>query len=515
MICEASEDATPEVELWEEREDLDETLATFGLLLPDEEACIPLGLLWEVYSTSPTIASRKFAKNQTLRSMSHVCRTWRASLIHAKYLWRDIAFDVNEPKSIRLAKDFLDVVRDSTIPLHIYLGVGKSMDPEVSTLLQDLRTYTNRWEIFEYQGELKNYRQYLDLEARRLLRFSDRHDFSSVLLPSQKIFAGQAPALRSLSTSEIGNWTIPALSNVTELNIAYCHHSAPFSLKSLIDVFRGTPNLEALRLASPKPLILDCTANEVANLPRLETLRLYNTDIYALVTHLQLPGARSMMFSTSYNRWSQVHPHPAFGAHDIFLPFPPITLLERMFSLVEIRISFLHNGTLRFSIHLSTDDECFFGIHFNLIGEGWCRWKDYFKRSIMELAEHVQLCPKAHLQFASDLSLDCDPLLRFDAIQVLTFDGHGRDILQTLTCSSHGTPPAMLFPHLEELILLDDQMNYYDIPLIPLCLRLREDLSIVVSDINSPLLETVDNLCVIERKSASFNAHQQPTDPPL
>lgn len=73
----------------------------------------------------------------------------------------------------------------------------------------------------------------------------------------------------------------------------------------------------------------------------------------------------------------------------------------------------------------------------------------------------------------------------------------------------------MLFPHLEELILLDDQMNYYDIPLIPLCLRLHEDLSIVVSDINSPLLETVDNLCVIERKSASFNAHQQPTDPPL
>ena len=73
----------------------------------------------------------------------------------------------------------------------------------------------------------------------------------------------------------------------------------------------------------------------------------------------------------------------------------------------------------------------------------------------------------------------------------------------------------MLFPRLEELILLDNQMNYYDIPLIPLCLRLREDLSIVVSDVNSPLLETVDNLCVIERKSASFNTCQQPTDSPL
>ena len=191
MICEASEDATPEVELCEEREDLDETLATFGLLLPNEEAHIPLSHLWEVYSTSPTIALRKFAKNRTLRSMSHVCRTWRACLIHAKYLWRDIAFDVNEPKSIRLAKDFLDAVRGSTIPLHIYLGLGKSVDPKVSTLLQDLRTYTDRWEIFEYQGELKNYRQYLDLEAQRLLHFSDRHDFSSVLLPPRRFSPGK------------------------------------------------------------------------------------------------------------------------------------------------------------------------------------------------------------------------------------------------------------------------------------------------------------------------------------
>ena len=450
--------------------------------------------------------------------MSHVCRTWRAHLIHSKLLWRDIAFDITEPRSIHLAKDFLDVIRDSAIPLHIYAGLGRSVDPEVSTLLQDLRAYTSRWEVFEYRGELKGYQQYLDLEAQRLHYFSDRHDFSSSLLPSQKIFAGQTPALRSLSTSGIGDWALATLSNVTELNITNCQHGVPFSLKSLINVFRSTPNLEVLRLASPNPLALDCTANEVVNLPRLEILRLYNTDIYALIAHLQLPGVYSMMFSSSHNRWSQDHPHPAVGALNIFSPFPPITLLEQIFSLVEIHIGFLHNGTLRFSIHLSTDDEYFFGIHFNLVGEGWCQWERYFKRSIAELAERVRLSPDAHLQLTSDVPLDCDPLLRFGSIRFLTFDGHGRDILHTLTCSSHGFPPAMLFPHLEELILLDDQINYYDIPLIPVCMRFREGLSIVVNDINGPQLEVIDSICVTERKPASLNAYYNqltlPCSPP-
>lgn len=511
MICEASEDAIPDAELREEREDLDETLATFGLLQPDEEVRTPLDPLWEVSSASPTIASRKFAKNRTLRAMSHVCRTWRVRLTHSRCLWRDIAFDVTEPKSIRLAKDFLDAVRDSTISLHIYAGLGRTVYPEVSALLQDLRTYTGRWEVFKYQGELKGYRQYLDLEARRLLHFSDRHDFSSALLSPQKIFAGRAPVLRSLSTSEIGNWTPAALSNITELNIAFCQRGAPFSLKTLIDVFRGTPNLEALQLASPKPLVVDCAVNEAVDLPRLEILRLYNTGIYTLLSHLQLPGACSMMLSSSYSRWS---PRLAFQGN-IFSPFPSITLLDRAFSLVEIRIGFLRNGTLRFSIHLSTDDECFFGIHLNLVGERWCRWESYFKRSIMELAERVRLCPDAHLQFASDIPLDCDPLSRFDTIRFLTFGGHGRDVLHTLARNSHGTPPAIPFPHLEELTLSDDQINYYDIPLIPSCLRFRKGLFIVVSDVNGPLLQTVDNLCVIERRPTSSNGHPQPTDSPL
>ena len=500
MICEASVDKTPEDELFQfrKREDSDETLVTFGLIMPDEGSLDPFGLLWDDSVTPCTVGFRTFTKNRTLRLMSHICRTWRARLIRSKSLWGDIAFDATEPKSVRLAGDFLDMVRDSTVSLHIYAGFGESFDPEVSTLLQDLRTYIDRWQVFEYEGQLREYQQYLDLSAQRLARFSDHHDFSSVLLPPLDIFAGQTPSLRSLSTSQIRNWSAGALSNLTELNVVYSQQGPPFSLGSLVNVLRATPNLEALRLASPNPLVLDCAASEVANLPRLETLRLYNANIYSLIPHLQLPALSGMMFSSSYDRWSYPHPHPVSRAHDLFSPFPPIDLLEQKFSLVEVQIGFLPNGVLRFGAHLYSDDEYFFGVHLNLFEEGWCRWKDFFKRSITRLAERVQLDPMACLQFTSDFPLDCDSFLGFNTIKVLTFGGHGRDIMQTLICVSHETLPAMPFPHLEELTLLDYEMNIHDIPLIILCLQSREDLTIVMRDINGPFLRVSSSLDVIE-----------------
>jgi len=505
MICEASVGETPEDELlqFRKREDSDETLVTFGLIMPDEETLDPLGLLWDDYTTPRTVGFRMFTKNQTLRLMSHVCRTWRARLIHSKSLWGDIAFDATEPKSVRLAGDFLDTTRDSTVSLRIYAGFGGSFDPEVSTLLQDLRKYVNRWQVFEYEGQLKEYLQYLDLGAQRLARFSDHHDFSSILLPPQRIFAGRTPSLRSLSTSQIGNWSAGALSNLTELNVVYSQHGPPFSLKSLINILRETPNLEALRLASPNHLVLDCTASEVANLPRLETLRLYNANIYSLVSHLQLPVLSGMILSSSYDRWSHPQHHPVSRAHDLFSPFPPIDLLEQKFSLVEVQIGFLPNGILRFSAHLFSDDEYFFGVHFNLFGEGWCRWGDYFKRSIMKLAEIVRLDPMATLQFTSDLPFDCDSFLGFHTIRFLTFGGRGRDIIQMLICVSHETLP-MPFPHLTELTLEDEEMNIHDIPLIIVCLQSREGLTIVMRDINNPFLRACSSLDVNEGEQPPF-----------
>ena len=491
---------TPENELFQfrKREDSDETLVTFGLIMPNEETLDPLGLLWDDDITPRTVGFRMFTKNRTLRTMSHVCQTWRARLIHSRSLWGDIAFDATEPKSVRLAGGFLDMTRDSTVSLRIYAGFGGSFDPEVSTLLKNLQTYIDRWQVFEYEGQLKEYQQYLDLGAQRLVRFSDHHDFSSVLLPPRDIFAGQTPSLRSLSTSQIGNWSLGALSNLMELHAVYSQRGPPFSLKSLINILRATPNLEALRLASPNHLVLDCAAHEVANLPQLETLRLYNANIYSLVPHLQLPALNAMMLSSSYDCWSYPHSHPVSRTHDLFSPFPPTDPLEKKFSLVEVQIGFLPNGILRFGTHLYSDDEYFFGVHLNLFGEGWCRWRDYFKRSITKLAELVRLDPMATLQFTSDLPFDCDSFLGFDTIRFLTFGGRGRDIMQTLICVSHGTIPAMPFPHLAELTLEDGGMNIHDIPLVLACLESREDLTFVMRDINSPFLRACSSLDVIE-----------------
>lgn len=493
LICEASEDLTSEDELGAEREDLDRTLAVFGRLVPDETR-ISFSLLREVYSTLPTVALRKFAKNRTLQAMSHVCRSWRAHLIHSMFLWRDIAFDITEPKSLYLAKDFLERIRDSAVTLRIYAGLGNTFKPQVSELFQDLRTHIDRWEVFEYQGELKGYHQYLDLGAQRLLRFSDRHDFST--LSPWKIFASKTPSLRSLTTSEIADWPPSTLSNLVQLNVSYGPQSAVFSLKSLFNVLQSTPNLEVLQLASPIPLILDCAADETVTLPQLKTFRLCNADIYTLITRLQLPSVEEMVFSSDYSHWSEVHPHPTTKFHDIFSPFPQIPLLEQGFSLAEIEVVFLTNGILLFRICLSTADEkYFFEVDLNLAGELACRWRDYLKRSLTKLVERAPLSPGASIHFTSQIPMDCHQFLPFNTVKFITIDGLGNNILEALVCTFHGTP---ILPQLEELVLLDDRISNWDV-LLPLCLQSREDLAIVVRTTNKFLLEGVRGI-VTERE---------------
>lgn len=77
-------------------------------------------------------------KNCDVRAVSHVCRSWRSHTTSFMCLWRDIAFDVADPKSIRLAASFLSLVESQPVPLRIYAGFGPdevSPDPYITKLL--------------------------------------------------------------------------------------------------------------------------------------------------------------------------------------------------------------------------------------------------------------------------------------------------------------------------------------------------------------------------------------------
>ena len=127
----------------------------------------------------PGVVLLKHSKNRDVRAVSHVCRGWRSHATAFACLWRDIAFDIADPKSIRLAKSFLSLVENKDVLLRVYVGFSPentSPNRSVVKLFGDLRRHIHRWEVFEYQGSLGEFRSYLDLPAPNLRYFSDHRD---------------------------------------------------------------------------------------------------------------------------------------------------------------------------------------------------------------------------------------------------------------------------------------------------------------------------------------------------
>jgi hypothetical protein len=65
------------------------------------------------------VAWRKYQKNRSVLSLSQVCRTWRSHLTNNAMLWTDIAFDVSEARSIKLAGLFLEMIKVGRSALRI------------------------------------------------------------------------------------------------------------------------------------------------------------------------------------------------------------------------------------------------------------------------------------------------------------------------------------------------------------------------------------------------------------
>ena len=121
----------------------------------------------------------------------------------------DIAFNAEDPASVRLAADFLSLVKNQDVPLNIYTAFGPEttlLDPRVVELLIGLRRHVRRWALFEYQGSLCRYRSQLDLPAPSLRYFSDHRD-APLPKASLRFFRGTHPhfVTSSQRASQTGN----------------------------------------------------------------------------------------------------------------------------------------------------------------------------------------------------------------------------------------------------------------------------------------------------------------------
>ena len=334
---------------------------------------------------SPSVALRKYLKNCDVRAISHVCKSWRLHATALMCLWRDIAFDVSEPKSIHLAANFLSLLEGQDVSLRIYAGFGHSdlPDPDLAELLSDLRRNIRRWVVFEYQGGLGKYHSYLDLPALNLRYFSDHSD-SSQNIP--QLFAGRTPSLHYLLVPSTRGWDSTNLSNLTEFHFRQSACGPPPSLNSLLNLFQTTPALETLQLGWLGSFVHDCAADATVSLPRLHTLQTHNTDFDTLAEHISTPNVRETTVKVDTPM------HPSFRAPHALTRLAPIPILDQ--SISEVMVVVAHTpseGTFR--VRLKAPGGGVFDMRL-ILDTGVVRhWKTYITETLLVLTGRIRMDP--------------------------------------------------------------------------------------------------------------------------
>ena len=377
--------------------------------------------LFEGTQSGESIASRKYSKNRDIRAVSHVCRSWNSHATAFVCLWRDIAFNAEDPASVRLAADFLSLVKNQDVPLNIYAAFGPettSLDPRIVELLIGLRRHVHRWALFEYQGSLCRYRSQLDLPAPSLRYFSDHRDAS----PSQDItplFSGYTPSLRHLLTASIANWeSVVTLNYLTEFHFERSGPGPAVSLDLLLSFFRRAPELETLRLGWLDAFILDCAPDSNVSLPRLHTLYAHNTDFYTLVEHMEIPN----IYETTHE--IDAFTHPTFKAPHALFSLPPVPILFQ--PVCDLVVVLGYTAEIDFRIRLTGPMGNFFDIHLTWKTDPTRYWKNFIHETLLALTKRIRLDPKAILR----LYLGLEPALPLSLGSLKVQGGFARRFLR-------------------------------------------------------------------------------------
>ena len=220
--------------------------------LPPEVLCLICQAVEESPPDGRALVLHKHRKIQTILQIKNTCKSWHFRVSTAKLLFREIAFDTTIGSTIESAQACLRLLgKGSAIPLHVFIA-GSKGDMDKFTRLQDKVTRL----LKRLSGFSPNIArcQVWDPSDRMCDLLKGRASTLEYLrigvTGRSSLFTGPLPTLRSIAvtTSNSKLWrvsTLPALSN---LNLSYAGSPTGASLRALIDLLQGLPQLQALHL---------------------------------------------------------------------------------------------------------------------------------------------------------------------------------------------------------------------------------------------------------------------------
>jgi len=403
----------------------------------------------------------KHKKNQTILTLSSVCKLWHHYITSYKHLFRDIAFDVSSEESFVTAGVFLKTLEGTEVPINVYAMIGRSHHPSpmVTRLFAQLRPHIPHIVHFEYDGNMAGYRSHLDRPAPNLLFFSDSFDTYPGSGPP--LFCGQTPQLRvliALSPASQVVWTTSTLSDLTILYLGFLDMEPSVPLSSLLDLLRGSPRLESISVMCFAPTIDPSEALQDVYLPHLHTLNLQHNEFHTILKYLRIPNARRVIFcGESYPVSGEVL-NPTFEAPRLFAGLPLLPIFERPIESVYLGTAGDGRTNVEFCIRLAADGGFVLRVLLYWILDAIPLFDDYLKNSIMGLIKMMSLAPQAHVELSLGYLAPLDipvyqPFLLVTDMDSLTIQGgFAVDVVTKLTTR---TGSQHLLPCLRLLNIVD------------------------------------------------------------
>ncbi|KAF9789241.1 hypothetical protein BJ322DRAFT_528213 [Thelephora terrestris] len=264
--------------------------------------------------------------NIPLIAMTHVCRSWRSTLLSTPSLWTKIDFSVST--NPQQALEFLHRSSNQLLDVFQNLESLYHLEPFLSITLRNIHRLRSL-EIYSSHPYVENVLDKLTMSAPELRYFAISNDPDitrrDVGFPTT-VFKGQLPKLATLSLhylrTNLRTFNFPCLTRFEFTT------GTTMSVQDMTSFFERSPSLEFVQICLPylsQPFA--APPRKRVQLTALRELRLDQTAcVSGLLDHLTLPRCTEMMLKGQFTgETSDYYGFPAARIHPSSIDYLPVT----------------------------------------------------------------------------------------------------------------------------------------------------------------------------------------------
>ena len=376
--------------------------------------------------------ARKHRKNLNILAMMDVSRSWRDDIVGFDDVFRDIAFDTSDDRTIVAATRILQIIEARTTELRVFIRsafhdlIGHTkLQVNTKELLRRLGLQSSRFVYFELQSRSSHLSPYFNLPAPKLHFL--RHD--CVMPPV--LFSSSFPNLRTLHThmSQVAGIPSHAVFNLVELRLINHFRARRFSVELVLNLLRDTRQLEVLELSGFSQFDCVFTTIEPVELASLKSVQFTDSHLPELLPRLRFPKLHKFSFRGIDSTLDKNSSPSTVRNTDFFslLQACPLPILDQRVLTNIIISTDEKDSKIEFTLQLvSGPPGPKHEFVITISWEKWASWEEHLERLIRGAMERIRFASTICLYLFHHIDhvhAPYLPLLRLPQISILCTSG--------------------------------------------------------------------------------------------